>query len=51
MGVTQNSYIPHAWEVSDLKVSGATPSRQVPPSSLRSEQGSLALRPSSHVIC
>ena len=24
MGVTQNSYIPRAWEVSDLKVSGAT---------------------------
>ena len=23
MGVTQNSYIPRAWEVSDLKVSGA----------------------------
>ena len=23
MGVTQNGYIPCAWEVSDLKVSGA----------------------------
>ena len=37
MGVTQNSYIPHAWEVSDLKVSGATrprPLNQIVPSHL-----------------
>ena len=37
MGVTQNSYIPRAWEVSDLKVSGATrprPLNQILPSHL-----------------
>ena len=35
MGVTQNSYIPRAWEVSDLKVSGAMrprPLNQILPS-------------------
>ena len=37
MSVTQNSYIPRAWEVSDLKVSGATrprPLNQILPSHL-----------------
>ena len=37
MGVTQNSYIPRAWEVSDLKVSGAMrpqPLNQILPSHL-----------------
>ena len=37
MGVTQNSYIPRAWEVSHLKVSGATrprPLNQILPSHL-----------------
>ena len=37
MGVTQNSYIPRAWEVSDVKVSGATcprPLYQILPSHL-----------------
>ena len=37
MGVTQNSYIPRACEVSDLKVSGATrprPLNQILPSHL-----------------
>ena len=37
MGVTQNSYIPRAWEVSDLKVSSATrprPLNQILPSHL-----------------
>ena len=37
MGVTQNSYIPRAWEVSDLKVLGATRPRllnQILPSHL-----------------
>ena len=45
MGVTQNSYIPHVWEVSDLNVSGTTRPRP-----LNQTLGILGCAPFSTIV-